>query len=93
MAKDAETTIRESLDAVDRHRKRMFAGFVAVVVVMTVGWFRFGPSAGDVPKMLTVTLFVLMLWTSAMAVAVIVQMTRMTKMILRAIDLASKPLR
>ena len=93
MVQDENTTLRQSLDAVDRHRRRMFAGFTIVVIVMAIAQFRLGlaGTANDVPKMLTVVLVVLMLWISAMAIAIIVQLTKMTKMILRAIELATRP--
>jgi hypothetical protein len=93
MAQDEHTILRQSLDAVDRHRRRMFAGFTIVVIGMAIAQFRFGlaGTANDVPKMLTVVLVVLMLWISAMAIAIIVQLTKMTKMILRAIELATRP--
>ena len=93
MAQDEHTILRQSLDAVDRHRRRMFVGFTIVVIVMAIAQFRLGlaGTANDVPKMLTVVLVVLMLWISAMAIAIIVQLTKMTKMILRAIELATRP--
>jgi len=93
MVQDENTTLRQSLDAVDRHRRRMFVGFTIVVIVMAIAQFRLGlaGTANDVPKMLTVVLVVLMLWISAMAIAIIVQLTKMTKMILRAIELATRP--
>jgi len=93
MAQNENTILRQSLDAVDRHRRRMFAGFTIVVIVMAIAQFRLGlaGTANDVPKMLTVVLVVLMLWISAMAIAIIVQLTKMTKMILRAIELATRP--
>ena len=93
MAQDENTILRQSLDAVDRHRRRMFAGFTIVVIAMAIAQFRLGlaGTANDVPKMLTVVLVVLMLWISAMAIAIIVQLTKMTKMILRAIELATRP--
>ena len=93
MAQDENTILRQSLDAVDRHRRRMFAGFTIVVIAMAIAQFRLGlaGTANDVPKMLTVVLVVLMLWISAMAIAIIVQLTKMTKMVLRAIELATRP--
>jgi len=93
MVQDENTTLRQSLDAVDRHRRRMFVGFTIVVIVMAIAQFRLGlaGTANDVPKMLTVVLVVLMLWISAMAIAIIVQLTKMTKTILRAIELATRP--
>ena len=93
MVQDENTTLRQSLDAVDRHRRRMFVGFTIVVIVKAIAQFRLGlaGTANDVPKMLTVVLVVLMLWISAMAIAIIVQLTKMTKTILRAIELATRP--
>jgi len=93
MVQDENTTLRQSLDAVDRHRRRMFAGFTIVVIVMAIAQFRLGlaGTANDVPKMLTVVLVVLMLWISAKANASIEQLTKKTKMILRAIELATRP--
>ena len=92
MAHEPGTILRKSLDAVDRHRKRMFAA-VAIVTAVTV-WAQYRLVAisrsGDLPRVVVAAVVVLEFWTAIWACAVVLQLTVMTRRILRAIELASK---
>jgi hypothetical protein len=86
-----EDVLKRSLDAVDRHQKRLLwaAGALAVVLAM-FAFFQLHGRTDDVRKSIAALMFVMALWTSIWALVIVLQITVATKRILRAIDLASK---
>jgi len=85
MTDDNEEVLRRSLDAVDRHRNRLLIG-VGLTAVLLLLAFMHGADAvhtGNTNKLLHAIMVVLGIWTT-------IQITVMTKRILRAIELASK---
>lgn len=94
MADNNEEVLRRSLDAVDRNRNWLLIG-LAVSVLLLVVVFLHGANAmhsgegGTVPAVLA-HYFMLLIWVTALALIVIIQINVMTKRILRAIELASK---
>ena len=92
MADSNEEVLRRSLDAVDHHRNRLLIG-VALTAVLLLLAFMHGADAvhtGNTNKLLHAIMVVLGIWTTLLALVVIIQITVMTKRILRAIELASK---
>jgi hypothetical protein len=92
MADNNEEVIRRSLDAVDRHRNRLLAGVVVTGVLLFVA-FVHGADAihsGSTTNFLHAVMVILGVWTTMMALVVVIQITVMTKRILRAIELASR---
>jgi hypothetical protein len=92
MTETNEEVLRRSLDAVDRHRIRLLLG-VGVIAVVLIGAFIHGAEAvhsGNTNNFLHAIMVILVLWTAMLALVVVVQITVMTKRILRAIELASK---
>jgi hypothetical protein len=94
MSQEPETILQKSLDAVDRHRRRMFITVVVVGLLTMVAYLRLGQvfraGDGDVPHMLQLSVVTLIFWMSSLAFVIVLQLTVMTKRILRAIELASK---
>ena len=88
MAEDSGDVLRRSLDAVDRHRKRLLAGLVLLTVVFLVT-FIVGAHSTDRVDAVLAHYFMLLIWVTALTVVVVIQITVMTKRILRAIELAS----
>jgi hypothetical protein len=96
MSQDSETVLRNSLDAVDRFRRRAIATvavlFVATVVglasLMSTSAARVGGNAGQT-KVLFTSAASQMVFVTLCTVVVAVYITRMTKTILRAIELMS----
>ena len=99
MSQESETVLRNSLDAVDRFRRLAIAAVVLlfVVTVLTLGSLmgaaaaRVGSNAGQA-KMLFTSAAAQMIVVSLCTVVVALYVTRMTKTILRAIELMSKEL-
>ena len=92
MTETNEEVLRRSLDAVDRHRNRLLIG-VAVTAVVLIGAFIHGADAihsGNTNNFLHAIMVILAVWTGMLALVVVVQITVMTKRILRAIELASR---
>ena len=92
MADNNEEVLRRSLDAVDRHRNRLLIGVVVSAVLLLFA-FTQGADAvhsGNTNKLLHAVMLVLGIWMTILALVVVIQMTVMTKRILRAIELASK---
>ena len=90
MADNNEEILRRSLDAVDRHRTRLLIGLVVGIAILLFGFYR----ASNVAHYSTIgfmhTVFVLIvIWTTLLALVVVIQITVMTKRILRAIEIAS----
>jgi hypothetical protein len=92
MAQETETVLRKSLDAVDRHQKRLMWGVVIATVLLLVGFYRLHAGRmGDVRTAIGASMVVVAFWTSGLTLVVVLQITVATKRILRAIDIASKP--
>jgi hypothetical protein len=89
MAEDTGEVLRRSLDAVDRHRKRLIAGLV-VLTLLLVATFIIGAHSADRVDAVLAHYFMLLIWMTALMLVVVIQITVMTKRILRAIELASR---
>jgi hypothetical protein len=97
MSQEPEATLRKSLDAVDRFRRRAIAAVIVlfVVIVLALGSFmgaasaRLGGNAGQA-KILFTSVVAQMVFVSLCTVVVAIYITRMTKTILRAIELTTK---
>jgi hypothetical protein len=97
MSEESETVLRNSLDAVDRFRRRAIAAvailFVATVVglasLMGSAAARVGGNAGQT-KILFTSAASQMVFVTLCTVVVALFITRMTKTILRAIELMSQ---
>ena len=91
MADNNEEVLRRSLDAVDRHRNRLLVGVVLTAVVLLLAlMFVTTDHSGNTNRFLHHVVIVLATWTTMLALFVVIQITVMTKRILRAIELASK---
>jgi uncharacterized membrane protein len=89
MAEDSGEVLRRSLDAVDRHRKRLIAGLVLLTMLLVVT-FIVGAHSADRVEAVLAHFFILIIWITALMLVVVIQITVMTKRILRAIELASR---
>lgn len=92
MADNNEEVLRKSLDAVDRHRNRLLMGLAALVAVLIL-MFVFGADRlhrHGINDVLHVMFVFLLFWTTGLALVIVIQITVMTKRILRAIELSSK---
>jgi hypothetical protein len=92
MTNDNEEVLRRSLDAVDRHRNRLLIGVVVTAILLLMA-FVHGADAvhsGNTNLFIHAVLLILGIWTTMLALVVVIQITVMTKRILRAIELASK---
>jgi uncharacterized membrane protein len=89
----ASTIRRRSLDAVDRNRTRLWIAIIALAVLL-VFVFVHGAWAGrggrETTQAILAHYFMLLIRMTALTLIVILQITVMTKRILRAIDLASR---
>lgn len=92
MTDNNEEVLRRSLDAVDRHRNRLVIGFVLTAVLLVFAFIHGADAvhSGNTNLFLHAIMIVLGIWTTMMALVVVIQITSMTKRILRAIELASK---
>ena len=87
-----EEILRRSLEAVDRHRNRLLIG-VAATTVLLLAAIVHGSAAvhsGNTNALLHAVMIVLGVWMTLMALVIVIQITVMTKRILRAIELASR---
>jgi hypothetical protein len=95
MADDLEALVRQSLDTVDRSRRyaAIVAAVVFILLVLTLGFLfahaRVGADAGAA-KVLWVTAVAQMAFVGLCAALVAGHVTRMTKAVLRAIELAQR---
>ena len=98
MAEENETILRNALDAVDRGRRWTLVGLAALFIAMAIALaammavaahLRGASSDALMLKTLYVAAAAQMLFVACCTAAVMVQFTRMTKAILRAIT--SKP--
>ena len=89
MTDNNEDVLRRSLDAVDRHRQRLILGLAATGLLLLVT-FIVGAHSPSTRDALLAHFFILLLWVTGLTLVVVIQITVMTKRILRAIELASK---
>ncbi len=92
MTDNNEEVLRRSLDAVDRHRKRAIIGFITTVAFVIASLMNgaYAARSGSVNVFTHAVMIVIVLWTTAVGIMIVIQMTVMTKRILRAIELASR---
>jgi len=91
MADMNEEVLRRSLDAVDRHRTRLLVGLGAGFVLLLAAFYHASRMVHASTNMFVHEIFILLaIWTTLLALVVVIQITVMTKRILRAIELASK---
>jgi hypothetical protein len=99
MSQESETVLRNSLDAVDRFRRRTIVGVAALFIVVVValgalmgaavsGITERGSFAGQT-KVLFIPVIAQMLFLTVCTVVIASYVTRMTKTILKAIELMS----
>ena len=94
MADNNEEVLRRSLDAVDRHRNRLLIGLAGTLALLFFVFFRgaTGMRSGNssTAQAILAHYFILIIWMTALMLVIVIQITVMTKRILRAIELASK---
>jgi hypothetical protein len=96
MSQELDNVLRNSLDAVDRFRTRVIAGVVLLffTIVFALGWLmataaaRTGGNAGQT-KILLMSVMAQMLFVAICTVIIAFQITRMTKTLLKAIEIRS----
>lgn len=89
MTDNNEAVLRRSLDAVDRHRKRMIIGLALTVLLLLVTFIG-GAHSSSTRDAILAHYFMLLIWVTGLTLVVVIQITVMTKRILRAIELASQ---
>jgi len=91
MSQETENVLRRTLNAVDRHRRRLYWLFAIVSVTVVWEFYRLAAMkpSGDVPGMIFAAVITMSFWTLALAVMLVFQITVATRRILRAIELAS----
>lgn len=91
MADVNEDVLRRSLDAVDRHRIRLLVALAAGVGLLLLGFYHASGVVHSPTNIFVHEIFVLLvIWTTLLALVIVIQITVMTKRILRAIELASR---
>jgi heme/copper-type cytochrome/quinol oxidase subunit 2 len=93
MADDTGDVLRRSLDAVDRHRKRLIVGLGVTVVLLLLTFVtgaRAARAGTSAVQAILAHFMLLVIWMTGLSLVVVIQITVMTKRILRAIELASK---
>ena len=94
MTHKVESTLSRSLDAIDAVRRRVYATFCIfwIVTFAALWWFTHVLRTTDNLKTaLSAAVVALVFSIFLAAFAVVVHITRMTKRILRAIDVATSP--
>lgn len=91
MTDSDEETLRRSLNAVDRHRNRLLIGVVVTSALLLWAFVEGGAAvhSGNTNRFLHAVMLVLGVWMTMMTFVIVIQITVMTKRILRAIELAS----
>jgi hypothetical protein len=94
MSEDMEKILRNSLDAVDRGRRWATLGvaalFVATAVLLLAAFHTTGVGEPGSSKLLFVVASAQMLFVACCTAAVMFHVTRMTKAVLRAVELVRK---
>ena len=89
-----DVVLRKSLDAVDRRKWTTITFEIIALAFAMTAFLRLGGAFGqgaDIQRLLQLSIVALVFWTSALAAVVVLQMSAMTRKILRAIELASRP--
>lgn len=90
---DETFVLKRSLDAVDRHKWRMFVTIAFATGLTLLAFLRLGgafKSGQDIARLLQLSVVALVFWTSSLAFVIVLQLTVMTRRVLRAIELASR---
>lgn len=91
MTEDSGDVLRRSLDAVDRHRRRTTIALVLAGVLLVATFFYGTHTAGvNTVQSVLAHFFMLIIWVTGLTLIVMIQITAMTRRILRAIELASR---
>jgi hypothetical protein len=98
MSQDLEQVLRKSLDEVDRTQKWQYAGLTIFLLFLLVHMYAFigmshGGSEASPPSRQTVAMgiFSVILMVGVCTFGITVFVSRMTRRILKAIELSSKP--
>lgn len=92
MTADNEEVLRRSLKAVDRNRNLFLIGVVVMAALLVLGFVQatHAIETHNDTMLLHAVMLILGFWMSIMTLAIVIQVTMMTKRILRAIELASR---
>jgi hypothetical protein len=92
MTDSNEEVLRRSLDAVDRHRNRLIIGFVVSALFLFGALVQgtYAARSGSINLFTHAAMIVVVVWTTMVGLGIVIQITVMTKRILRAIELASR---
>ena len=90
MADNNDEVLRRSLDAVDRSRKWLMGGIVLLLALLVLIFLHGAAGRFDSTHAILAHYFMLLIWVTMLALVIIIQITVMTKRILRAIELASR---
>lgn len=92
MTDENNDPLRRSLDAVDRRRNWLLGGLVLTAVLLVMGFAQATRAIETHSQtlLLHAIMLILGIWTTMMTLVVVMQVTAMTKRILRAIELASR---
>lgn len=94
MTIEVESPLQRSLDSIDAARRRAYATFIVLWLATFAAllWFTHILRTSDDLKLALSAAVVALVFSNVMvAFAVVIHGTRMTKRILRAIDLATRP--
>jgi len=92
MADNNEDVLRRSLDAVDKQRNRLVMGLGVAVgfLFLALANARYASLSGSANTFTDAMMVTTVVWVTVVGLAIVIQMTVMTKRILRAIELASR---
>jgi len=93
MADETGDVLRQSLDAVDRYRKRLIAGLVfttALLLLVFFGGLHATRAGAGALQALVAHFVLLVVWIGAMTIVIVLQIAAMTRRILRAIEITAR---
>jgi hypothetical protein len=88
MADESADVLRRSLDAVDRHRRRLTIGLGATTVLFLLAFFAGAHLTRNMEQAILAHVMLLGVWVTVLTLIVVIHTTVMTKRVLRAIELA-----
>ncbi len=92
MSQEDEAVLRKSLDAVDRHQRRVAWGVAVATILLIAGFFHLhAGQMADVRSAVAAAMVILAFWTAGLTLVTVLQVSAATKRILRAIDVAARP--